>query len=117
MPMVPERRTLQHRKAPRAVAGLEAMAAFDGRSLYCIADDISILGAKLRGVNVPRLPDRFTLTFLDRKVDPVEAEAVWRRPGRIGVRFLHGAAATAPAAAAVGEVKAAADPASPTRSA
>jgi hypothetical protein len=65
------------------------MVRSHGREYFCLIDDISVLGCRLTGINVKRLGDRVTVTILDRAIEPIEAELVWRSCRAAGLEFLH----------------------------
>jgi hypothetical protein len=76
------------RAARRFEIDKPASAAFDfGRSMArCGIVDISETGARLKFTNARTIPATFTL-YVEEDGFFVECEVVWRREGRVGVRF------------------------------
>lgn len=81
-------RSDERRAAKRFAVGKLASASFDlGRSLAnCGIVDISETGARLRFANPRAIPGEFTL-FVEEDGFLVDCEVIWRREGRLGVRF------------------------------
>lgn len=78
----------ERRTAERFAVDKHAGMSFDlGRSTArCAIVDISETGARLKFANPRTIPATFTL-FVEEDGFLVDCEIVWRREGRIGVRF------------------------------
>ncbi len=81
-------RSDERRAAKRFAVGKFASASFElGRSTArCGIVDISETGARLKFANPRAIPGAFTL-YVEEDGFLVDCEVVWRREGRMGVRF------------------------------
>jgi len=70
-------------RKPKNKAGLIQVS---GREHTVVLRDVSKVGARLRPVGNPELPDRFKLIAPMEKLD-VECVVIWRKGYDVGVKF------------------------------
>ncbi|MBU1212528.1 MAG: PilZ domain-containing protein [Alphaproteobacteria bacterium] len=82
-------RKVDRRLAPRrrVLKGAQAVFLNGHCSIPCMVRDISTSGARIKSMHSAHIPDHFQLVIELDGIE-VQCEAVWRKSGEIGVRFL-----------------------------